>query len=198
MKNSALRVMVVALACGLHIAALPAIAQPRPSDPVGDSSVSAVARADVGIGQDPAASALADTIEPGDVVTITPWSGRKMTGRVTSVTACSLQLQTAKSSLPVMLTLVKTVRLHPKRKINPGAKATREFADRCREHSCSHSALAAAGMAALARGFDTLAHPPKVVYRARTRAATPASCTAADPRSPGSSASGPLSERQEI
>ena len=43
-------------------------------------------------------ASLATIVQPGDAVTVTPWSGRKQTGQVTAVTDCLLLLRTAKHS----------------------------------------------------------------------------------------------------
>ncbi len=42
-------------------------------------------------------ASLATIVQPGDAVTVTPWSGRKQTGQVTAVTDCLLLLRTAKA-----------------------------------------------------------------------------------------------------
>ena len=108
---------------------------------------------------------LADVVKPGDVITVTPWSGRKQTGQATAITDGSLFIRTAKQSIDIPLQSIKTVRRH-RRLANEGADALLNGANDCREISCAHATVAFVGIAAVVHGLDRLIHPPKVVYRA--------------------------------
>ena len=114
---------------------------------------------------------LADAVKPGDVITVTPWSGRKQTGQATAITDSSLVIRTAKQSIDMPLQSIKTVRRH-RRHSSEGAEALLNGANDCREISCAHATLAFVGIAAVVNRFDRLVHPPKVVYRAKKSART--------------------------
>jgi hypothetical protein len=111
---------------------------------------------------------LAEVVKPGDVVSVTPWSGGKQTGQATAITDCSLVVRTPKGLLDMPFETIKTVSRH-RRAASDDTKALLNVADDCREISCAHAALAFVGIAAAVRGFDRLVHPPKVVYRAKKR-----------------------------
>ena len=117
------------------------------------------------------AKPLADIVKPGDVITVTAWSGRKQTGQTTAITDGSVVIRTAKQSLEMPLESVKTVRRH-RRPASEGAEALLNVANDCREISCAHAMLAFVGIAAAVQGFDRLVHPPEVVYRAKKRTQT--------------------------
>ena len=112
-------------------------------------------------------ASLAAILKPGDAISVTPWSGKKQTGQVTATTDCSLALRTAKRSIDMPFTSIKTVRRHQRQPVNPGARAVLNVANDCQDISCTHVALAFVGVAAAIQGFDRLAHPPRVVYRAK-------------------------------
>ena len=112
-------------------------------------------------------ASLATIVQPGDAVTVTPWSGRKQTGQVTAVTDCLLLLRTAKHSIDMPFASIKTVRRHQGQPITGGAGALLSAANECQDLSCTHVALAFVGVAAMMQGFDRLVHPPRVVYRAK-------------------------------
>jgi hypothetical protein len=111
---------------------------------------------------------LAEVVKPGDVISVTPWSGGKHTGQATAITDCSLVIRTAKGLIDVPIETIKTVRRH-QRAASEDAEALLNVANDCRGVSCARATLAFVGIAAVVRGFDRLVHPPKVVYRAKKK-----------------------------
>ena len=124
-------------------------------------------QAGFGAEQPPGGVGIAELVRPGDIVTVTPWIGRKVTGQVETTDECSLELRTARQFLTVPLSAIKTLRRHQPRPDNPGAKAMEDIASHCEEIACLPAAFAFLGFGAAIQGFDGLAHPPKVVYRAK-------------------------------
>ena len=110
---------------------------------------------------------MADTVKPGDTITVTPWAGAKQTGQVLAITDCSLVVRTAKQSIDIPLASIKTVRRHQRQPVGRGAGTVLAVANECQDISCAHVALGFVGIAAVIDGFDRLFHPPQVVYRAK-------------------------------
>ena len=136
------------------------------------------------------AARLAQTIRAGDELSITRWTGKKLRGRAADVTACAVVLTAPGQSIEVPIASIKTVRRHFRAQPNLGARAMLDTANQCSEVSCAPAAMAFVGLAAAFQGFDTLLHPPKVVYRAAGRLAAPAACPAAPDHSSLSATTG--------
>ena len=123
--------------------------------------------------------ALTDTIKVGDTVSVTRWSGGTLKGEVTASTDCVLRVRDAMGIHQVSLADMKAVRRHKARKINGAAAVMLDIANRCDETGCVPAAMASAGIGALVQGIDELTHPPKVVYRSKTRPGPSHACAPA-------------------
>jgi hypothetical protein len=109
-------------------------------------------------------ASLAEILKTGDVIAVTPWSGKKLKGRLVEVTECSIRLRTDGKALSLAAGAVKTVRRYPPQQ--RAAKVTWGAVEQCDRLECAPTTLAVIGVAALVKSFRD-AGGAKIVYRGR-------------------------------
>jgi hypothetical protein len=152
-------------------------------------------------------AALAEVLKTGDLIAVTPWSGKKLKGQLVEVTDCSIRLRTAGTALSIESAAIKTVRRYP-----PKARAAKSAwgaVERCDRVECAPTTLAVVGVAALVKSLRD-AGGAEIVYRgsraqSAARAARSATVRARSPQKPlqcsvkpeGLGAHRPLSKQTE-
>jgi hypothetical protein len=122
------------------------------------------------------ATSPAGVVHAGDIVTVTPWIGRRVTGRLTALAECEMWLASNGQVVRVPFGAVKTLRHHEVRQPNKGAETMLEIADQCRDVECLPAGLFYLGLGAAIHGLDELGHQPKIVYRGKRPPALGAAC----------------------
>jgi hypothetical protein len=120
---------------------------------------------------------LTARVAVGHAVTVTPWSGARISGVVTEVTDCYMVLHTRDGLHALPLPEIKTLRRHDRRTQNAGTTAIVEASAQCDRIDCLPAAFLLLGVAGVVEGISQLAQPSTVVYRAKRRDAAVAACT---------------------
>jgi hypothetical protein len=120
---------------------------------------------------------LAEVLKTGDVIAVTPRSGKKLKGRLVEVTECSIRLRTDGKALNIAAGAVKTVRRYPPQQ--RAAKVTWGAVEQCDRLECASTTLAVIGAAALVKSIRD-AGGAKIAYRGRPDRAAARSCSQQD------------------